>query len=44
MYIDTVGDPERYAQKLSQRFPTLSFTVCPKVSLRVSDASTDQLE
>eukprot|EP00798_Chlamydomonas_sp_ICE-L_P014231 gene14231-20203_t len=30
VYIDTVGDPERYAASLSRRFPTIQFTVCPK--------------
>lgn len=30
VYIDTVGDPDRYRQKLERVFPGLSFTVCPK--------------
>ncbi len=30
VYIDTVGDAERYAAKLSSVFPGLKFTVCPK--------------
>lgn len=30
VYIDTVGDPERYAARLSSAFPGLAFTVCPK--------------
>ncbi|GAX85577.1 hypothetical protein CEUSTIGMA_g12992.t1 [Chlamydomonas eustigma] len=30
VYVDTVGDPDRYQQRLSQRFPSLVFTVCPK--------------
>lgn len=30
VYIDTVGDPERYAEKLQRIFPDLAFTVCPK--------------
>jgi ribonuclease HII len=30
VYIDTVGDAERYAAKLSGVFPGLKFTVCPK--------------
>eukprot|EP00983_Pelagomonas_calceolata_P130955 1161729-Pelagomonas_calceolata.AAC.17 len=31
VFIDTVGDAERYAQRLAQQFPSLQFTVCPKV-------------
>ncbi|KIY94911.1 Ribonuclease H2 subunit A [Monoraphidium neglectum] len=30
IYIDTVGDPERYKARLSRTFPGISFTVCPK--------------
>eukprot|EP00879_Flechtneria_rotunda_P022504 GHRR01023755.1.p1 GENE.GHRR01023755.1~~GHRR01023755.1.p1 ORF type:complete len:324 (+),score=117.04 GHRR01023755.1:855-1826(+) len=30
VYIDTVGDPDRYKAKLEREFPGLSFTVCPK--------------
>lgn len=30
VYIDTVGDADRYASKLSSVFPSLEFTVCPK--------------
>lgn len=30
VYIDTVGDAERYAEKLQRIFPDLAFTVCPK--------------
>ncbi|KAF5826043.1 ribonuclease H-like domain-containing protein [Dunaliella salina] len=30
VFIDTVGDAERYAQRLAQQFPSLQFTVCPK--------------
>ena len=28
--MDTVGDAERYRERLSQRFPGIAFTVCPK--------------
>ena len=28
--MDTVGDAERYKERLSQRFPGIAFTVCPK--------------
>lgn len=34
VFIDTVGDAERYAERLSARFPHLRFTVCPKVWLQ----------
>jgi ribonuclease H2 subunit A len=30
VFIDTVGDPERYKAKLQRSFPSLEFTVCPK--------------
>ncbi|GBF93409.1 ribonuclease H2 subunit A [Raphidocelis subcapitata] len=30
VYIDTVGDPERYRARLLRAFPSLAFTVCPK--------------
>ncbi|KAG1672118.1 hypothetical protein FOA52_001705 [Chlamydomonas sp. UWO 241] len=30
VYVDTVGDADRYADRLSQRFNTLKFKVCPK--------------
>jgi len=30
VYVDTVGDAERYRSRLSSFFPGLSFTVCPK--------------
>ncbi|KAI8469527.1 MAG: ribonuclease H-like domain-containing protein [Monoraphidium minutum] len=30
IYIDTVGDPERYRARLSRSFPGIHFTVCPK--------------
>ena len=30
VYVDTVGDADRYKQKLQRAFPDLSFTVCPK--------------
>ncbi|GAB4814706.1 hypothetical protein N2152v2_001752 [Parachlorella kessleri] len=30
VYVDTVGDAAKYQDKLSQRFPGLAFTVCPK--------------
>lgn len=30
VYVDTVGAPEAHAAKLSSRFPSLQFTVCPK--------------
>lgn len=30
VYIDTVGDPERYKAKLQRVFPCQSFTICPK--------------
>ena len=30
VYIDTVGDPGRYQELLSRRFPGIAFTVCPK--------------
>lgn len=30
VYIDTVGDADKYQKRLSQRFPGLKFTVCPK--------------
>lgn len=28
--MDTVGDAERYKERLSQRFRGIAFTVCPK--------------
>ena len=28
--MDTVGDAGRYKERLSQRFPGIAFTVCPK--------------
>lgn len=30
MYVDTVGDADRYSSRLSSAFPGLSVTVCPK--------------
>eukprot|EP00775_Hariotina_reticulata_P012168 gene12168-12306_t len=30
VYVDTVGDPDRYRERLSRHFPGLAFTVCPK--------------
>jgi ribonuclease H2 subunit A len=30
VYIDTVGDADKYQKRLSQRFQGLKFTVCPK--------------
>lgn len=30
VFIDTVGDPERYQAKLARAFPGIPFTVCPK--------------
>lgn len=30
VYVDTVGDAGRYERLLSQRFPSVKFTVCPK--------------
>jgi ribonuclease H2 subunit A len=30
VFIDTVGDPDRYKAKLQRSFPSLEFTVCPK--------------
>ena len=30
VYVDTVGDAGRYERLLSQKFPSLKFTVCPK--------------
>lgn len=30
MYVDTVGDPERYQARLSREVPGVAFTVCPK--------------
>jgi ribonuclease H2 subunit A len=30
IYIDTVGDPDKYKDKLSKEFPGIQFTVCPK--------------
>jgi ribonuclease H2 subunit A len=30
VYVDTVGDADRYKHKLQCAFPSLSFTVCPK--------------
>lgn len=30
IYVDTVGDPDRYRDRLSAAFPGISFTVCPK--------------
>ncbi|KAF6254035.1 ribonuclease HII [Scenedesmus sp. NREL 46B-D3] len=30
VYIDTVGDPDRYRAKLERAFPGIAFTVCPK--------------
>lgn len=30
VYVDTVGDADRYSSRLSSAFPGLSFTVCPK--------------
>jgi ribonuclease H2 subunit A len=30
VFVDTVGDADRYKEKLSQRFPGILFTVCPK--------------
>ncbi len=37
VFVDTVGDAERYADKLSGRFPHVRFTVCPKVCLPWGD-------
>ncbi len=31
VYVDTVGDASSYQQRLARQFPTLTFTVCPKV-------------
>lgn len=30
VYVDTVGDPDRYRDRLSRAFPGVKFTVCPK--------------
>lgn len=30
VYVDTVGDADRYRARLSSAFPGLAFTVCPK--------------
>lgn len=30
VYVDTVGDADNYKKRLSQQFPGLQFTVCPK--------------
>lgn len=30
VYLDTVGDPEKYRTKLSQRFPAIKFVVAKK--------------
>jgi ribonuclease H2 subunit A len=30
VFIDTVGDPDRYKAKLERAFPGIAFTVCPK--------------
>jgi ribonuclease H2 subunit A len=30
VYIDTVGDPDSYRERLSRHFPGLAFTVCAK--------------
>ena len=30
VYVDTVGDSERHRDRLTQRFPGIAFTVCPK--------------
>lgn len=30
VFIDTVGDPDRYRAKLERAFPGIAFTVCPK--------------
>lgn len=30
IYVDTVGDADRYRERLCQRFPGIAFTVCPK--------------
>jgi ribonuclease H2 subunit A len=30
VFIDTVGDPDRYRAKLERAFPGITFTVCPK--------------
>jgi ribonuclease H2 subunit A len=30
VYVDTVGDADRYRAKLSSAFPGVTFTVCPK--------------
>lgn len=30
LYVDTVGDPDRYRDKLSERFPNIQITVKPK--------------
>lgn len=30
VFIDTVGDAERYQQRMTRTFPCLEFTVCPK--------------
>lgn len=30
VYVDTVGDPERYQARLAREIPGVAFTVCPK--------------
>lgn len=30
VYVDTVGDASRHQERLSRRFPGITFTVCPK--------------
>lgn len=30
VYVDTVGDPDRYRAKLERAFPGIAFTVCAK--------------
>lgn len=30
VYVDTVGDPEKYRTKLSERFPSIKFVVAKK--------------
>ena len=30
IYVDTVGDADKYKDKLSKEFPGIQFTVCPK--------------
>lgn len=30
VYVDTLGDPAKHKERLSQKFPGIQFTVCPK--------------